>query len=253
MVENVQKQMQVGSWILVGVLALSAIWLTQSIDQMRRSGNVSDVITVTGTGRVTAAPDIAVADLAITVERATAAAAQDEANKKSQAVVDYLTGAGIPEKDIRTSNYNIYPQYDYTDGRSRIRGYQVTQTLEVKIRDLDKANTVLDGVVDAGVNQVNNFRFDIDDPEELKAEARAKAIADANEKAHQLKSQLGVRLGRIVSFSEDTGGYPPPYFLRSEAGGFGGDAMSVKAMPAPAVPTGENEVVVNVSITYQIR
>ncbi len=253
MVENVQKQMQVGSWVLVGVLALSAIWLTQSIDQMRRSGNVSDVISVTGTGKVTAKPDIAVADLAITVEKPTAAAAQDEANTKSQAVVDYLKDAGIPEKDIRTSNYNIYPQYDYTDGRSRIRGYQVTQTLEVKIRDLDKANAVLDGVVDAGVNQVNNFRFDIDDPEELKAEARALAIADANQKASQLKQQLGLRLGRIVSFSEDTGGYPQPYFLRSEAGGFGGDAMNVKAMPAPAVPAGENEIVVNVNITYQIR
>lgn len=253
--ERIQKQLQVGSWLMVVVLALAALWLAQSVDQMRRTGNVSDVLTVSGTGRVTATPDIAKADLSIVVERSTAAAAQDEANRKSNAVVNYLKGAGISEEDIRTSSYDIFPQYDYTSGRGVIRGYSVTQTLEVKIRDLDKADTVLDGVVDAGVNQVNNFRFEIDDPEALKAEAREKAIDDAHEKAEELKDQLGVRLGRIVSFSENDSGWSPPIYYRGlEAGGIGGGmGGDVKVMPAPDLPTGQNEVVVTVSITYQIK
>jgi uncharacterized protein len=249
--QALQRQIQVGGWVLIGVFVLSGIWILQSIDQMHRSGKQTDVVTVTGTGKVSAAPDVAVADLAITVERATADEAQKEANQRSNAVVDYLKQAGVDEDDIRTSSYNIFPQYDYIEGRTRIRGYQLTQTLEVKIRDLDKANTILDGVVSAGVNQVNNFRFEIDDPDELKAEARKKAIEDARAKAEQLEDDLGLNLGRVVSFSEDTGGFPPPYFGREAIGiGMGGDT---KAVPAPAIPTGQNEVTVTVSITYQIK
>ncbi|MCC6405426.1 MAG: SIMPL domain-containing protein [Candidatus Yanofskybacteria bacterium] len=248
MIEKFQKQLQIGGWLVVAVLALSAVWLGQSIDQLSRTGNVGDVITVSGTGTVSATPDIAMADLAISVEGSTAASAQTEANRRSKMAVDYLKGVGIKETDIKTSGYSIYPQYDYTDGRTRIRGYQVTQSLAVKIRDMDKANTVLDGVVDAGVNQVNNFRFEIDEPDRLKDEARAKAIADANAKAHGLKSQLGIRLGKIVSFSESGDALPPIIYGR-------GGAMDVKvsSAPAPELPAGENEITVNVTITYQLR
>jgi hypothetical protein len=193
-----------------------------------------------------------VADLAITVERPTADAAQEEANAKSNAVVEYLKKAGVDEDDIRTSGYNIYPQYDYFDGRSRIRGYQVVQSIEVKIRDLDKANGILDGVVTAGVNQVNNFRFEVDEPEALKDEARRLAIEDARMKAEQLEDELGVRLGRVVSFSEDTAGYPIPFYGRADAVGIGGMGGDVKALP-PALPQGQNEIVVNVTVTYQIK
>jgi uncharacterized protein len=252
MIEKFQKQLQVGAWLLVAVFALSSLWLMQSIDQMRHTGNISDTITVSGTGKVTAKPDVAVADLAITVEGPTADAAQTEANQKSQSVVDYLKKAGVEEKDIRTSGYNIYPQYDYVSGRTRIRGYQVTQSLTVKVRDLKKAETILDGVVSAGVNQVNNFRFEIDEPEKLQVEARAKAIADANDKANELKKQLGIRLGRLVSFNESGNGVPVPiYFKGDEAMGMGGGGPVV--MPAPALPQGESEIVVQVSLTYQIK
>jgi hypothetical protein len=251
MIEQYKSQLQVGAWIVVLVLALSAIWLVQSIDQMRQEGNVSDTLMVSGTGKILAKPDIAITDLAINVEAPTAASAQTEANKKSQAVVDFLKGRGIEEEDIRTSSYNIYPQYDYTDGRSIIRGYQVTQSLTVKIREMDKANTVLDGVVDAGVNQVGGLNFTIDDPEQLKADARAKAIADANEKAKELEDQLGVNLGKIVSFSEMQDGYYPVAYMKSDmmAAGRGGGS---EAAPM-ALPAGENEIVVTVNITYQIQ
>jgi uncharacterized protein YggE len=250
MIEKYQKQLQVGGWVLVVVLALGAVWLWQGIDQMRRTGNVGDVISVSGTGTVTATPDIAVADIAISVEGATAKGAQDDANKKSKSVVDYLKKAGIKEADIKTSGYNIYPQYDYTNGLNRIRGYQVTQSLTVKIRDMDKANTVVDGVVGAGANQVNSLRFEVDKPELLKSEARKKAIDDANTKADELRDQLGVRLGKIVSFSE-SGDYTLPFMYGM---GSGGALMKADvAVSAPELPTGENEIVVNVTITYQIR
>lgn len=250
MMEKFERQLQVGGWVLVAVFALSAVWLWQNIDRGRDAGNVSDTFSVNGTGTVSAVPDIAVADIAITVEGATSTAAQDEANTKSNAVVEYLKNTGIKTADIKTSGYNVYPQYDYTDGRTRIRGYQVTQSLTVKIRDLDKANTIIDGVVDAGANQVSSLRFEIDEPEKLKAEAREKAIAEAKEKAEELVDQLGVRLGDIVGFYESENSYPPIMYGR---GGAMDMAVKSEAVPAPDLPAGENEVTVTVTVTYQIR
>jgi len=249
MIETLKKQLQIGGWVLVAVFALSAIWLAQSIDQMRRAGNVSDTLVVSGEGKVTATPDVAVTDLTISVEAPTAAAAQTLANTKSNAVVAFLKSKGIDDKDIKTSGYNIYPQYDYVNGRSILRSYQVTQSFTVKIRDVEHANQALDGVVDAGVNQVGGISFQIDDPERLQDQARQKAIADAKSKAKILEDQLGVDLGHIVSFSESQNGFmPQPYYLK-DAGGIGGGG----AVSAPSLPTGENEIVVDVSITYQIR
>lgn len=248
-IEKFEKQLQVGGWLLIAVLALSVAWLGQSISRTSESGNVSDVIAVTGTGTVMAAPDIAVADIAISVENSTAKAAQDKANVKSKSVVEYLKKAGIKDADIKTSSYSIYPQYDYTNGTNRIRGYQVTQSLTVKIRDIDQANDILDGVVAAGANQVNSLSFQIDKPDELKADARKKAIADANEKAEELEDELGIDLGRIVSFNESTNDYYPLRYAKDSAMGMGGGG----AVPAPELPAGENEITVNVSITYQIK
>lgn len=251
MIEKFQKQLQVGGWLLIAVLTLSVAWLAQNINRASETGNVSDTITVSGTGTVTAPPDIAVANIGISVEGTTAKAAQNDASKKSVAVVDYLKKAGIKEADIKTSGYNIYPQYNYTDGSSRIRGYQVTQSLTVKIRDMDKANTILDGVVAAGANQVNGLSFQIDEPDKLKADARKKAIADANVKANELKKELGVHLGHIVSFSESGDYIPPIRYDTKEMMGMGGGISS--SIPAPDLPAGENEITINVSITYQIK
>lgn len=249
MLEKFQKQLQVGGWVLVVVIALTGVWLWQNIDRVGRSGNVSDTFYVNGTGTVSAAPDIAVADIAISVEGPSSKLAQDEANKKSKTVVEYLKNTGIASADIKTSAYNIYPIYDYSNGANRIRAYQVTQSLTIKIRDLDKTNTIIDGVVDAGANNVNGVRFEIDEPEKLQAEARAKAIANAKEKAEQLAKQLGVRLGDIVSFNESGNTYPPMMY------GMGGSSVMMKdtAMTAPELPAGQNEIKVDVTITYQIH
>jgi uncharacterized protein YggE len=253
MKEKFERQLQVGGWVLIALFVLGGYWLWQNIDQLRHAGNSSDVITVSGTGKMTAKPDVAVANLAISVEGTTAKGAQDDANVKSKAVVDYLKTKDIDAKDIRTSGYNISPLYDYTNGKSRIRGYQVTQTLEVKIRNLDKANDILDGVVAAGVNEVNNLRFTIDDPDKLKSQAREKAIADAHAKAEELRRQLGVDLGRIVTFSEYSDSSPIMYGRGMDSAKMMSGAGIAPTAAVPELPAGENEIVINVSITYQIK
>jgi hypothetical protein len=243
----------VGVWALV-VLSLFLLALTQKSLNTATSTNV---VSFSGEGKVVAKPDIAVSILTIVTEAKTSKVAQDENSVKSKATVDFLKAQGIADKDMKVTGYNIYPQYSYPrpySGSSvtvpRISGYQVNETIQVKIRDLEKASTILDGVVATGVNSISDLSFQIDEPEKLKEEARAKAIADAKAKASILQKQLGIRLGRIISFNEG-GGYP--MYMRAEvmskdAGyGMGGDG------PVPSLPAGENEINVNVTITYQIK
>lgn len=230
------------------VIVVLGIFLLVGIDQKISTVATANTVSFSGEGKILAKPDIAVVSFAIVTEATDSREAQDENSVKSKKVVDFLKKEGIDEKDIRTVGYNIYPQYKYPQyDKPEIRGYQVNQAIEAKIRDLSDVSKILDGVVEAGVNQVNNLSFTIDNPEKLKAEARAKAITDAKKKASELKGQIGLKLGKIVNFSENIGGLPPgPLYYAREAGGggYGG---------GPSVPAGENEIVINVTITYQIK
>ncbi len=221
-----------------------------SINQKLNTAMTANTVSFSGEGKVLAKPDVAVIDFSIVTEAATSKTAQDANSEKSNKVTDFLKKQKIEDKDIKTISYNIYPQYEYPryGGVPRIKGYQVSQTIEVKIRDLENVSSVLDGVVTAGANQVGNLNFKIDDPERLRAEARAKAIADAKKKAGELKDQVGIKLGKIVNFSEGVVGYPVPMYeseMLGKGGGIGGGG--------PSVPSGENEITVDVMITYQIK
>ena len=130
-----------------------------------------------------------------------------------------------------------------------LRGFQVSQTLNVKVRDTKKAGDLLSGVGSLGASSVSGLSFTIDDEDALQAEAREKAIEKARGKAEQLAGQLGVSLVRVVGFSEDGGGYPMPMYARAEMAF--GDFES--KMAAPEIPAGENKIVSNVSVTYEIR
>ena len=125
----------------------------------------------------------------------------------------------------------------------------MNQTITVKVRDLTKTDDVLTAVVAAGANQVNSFEYTIENPEQLQEQARQSAITDAKQRASVLEGQLGISLGRIVNFSENNNGYTPrPVMMDStKAMGMGGSAVT------PSLPTGENEIAVDVSITYQIK
>lgn len=242
---NLQKT--VIAWLGAAVLFMLFVFLSASTTQKINTAPATNTVSFGGQGKVLAKPDVAIVDFSIVTESEDSKTAQDQNSAKSKTVIDFLKKQNIDDKDIKTSSYNIFPQYRYPQfDKPEIRGYQVNQMMEVKIRDLDKVSAVLDGVVSAGVNQVNNLRLTIDDPDKLKKEARAKAITDAKNKAANLRKQLGVSLGKIVNFSENVAGSPiPVFFDRAAGGGLGGGG--------PSVPAGENEVVVDITITYQIK
>ncbi|MBI2004595.1 SIMPL domain-containing protein [Patescibacteria group bacterium] len=221
----------------------------------------TNTIYISGHGEVLAVPDIATFTFSVVSEKTTVAEAQADATKKINAIESYLEGAGIDKKDIQTSDYSIYPQYEYqqivcvaypcTPGKQVLKGYEVRQTTTIKVRDTAKAGELLAGVGGKGATEVSGLTFTFDDPDNVQAQARDKAIADAKQKAQALAKELGVRLVRVVSFNENSYG-GPIYYAKGMEMGIGGSAA---AMPvaAPEISTGQNKVTSDVSITYEIR
>lgn len=206
-----------------------------------------NMITVSGMGKATGIPDIATVDLGVQIERATVGAAQDENTRVMNAIHAALDEFGIDRKDVKTSEYSIYPRYDYVDGKSMLAGYTVTQRASVKIRDLAKVGDVLRAAGEAGANQVGSISFSIDEPEALENEARVEAFDEAKRKAQAMAEAAGVELVRVTSFSESTGGgYPVPMYAADRAMGLGGGG-------SPTVEAGSSDVIVNVSMTYEIK
>ena len=165
---------------------------------------------------------------------------------------------GVEDKDITTSDFNAYPKYEYKrvlcaldvpcPSGQQLVGYDVTETITVKVRKVDNAGKVIDAVTTAGVTNVSGLDFTVDNPDDLQRQAREKAIAKAKTKAENLASDLDVVLVRIVSFSENGGGYPGPVYMKANMATGMGSAES-----APTLPTGQNKITSNVSITYEIR
>lgn len=259
--ERLRKAVLVTVVLLSVFLGLKSLGELQGMRYIGAGLQPTNTITVSGYGEAFGAPDIATFDFTVSVEKSTVAAAQTEATARINAITEYLKAQGIAEKDIRTSDYSIYPQYNYTNavcssggycppGNQVLRGYQVRQTTTIKIRDTQKAGDLLTGVGQKGTTEVSGLSFTFDDPNKLRDEARGKAIADAKQKADELAKELGVRIVRVVSFNENSGGYPVPYY-RDMAYGLGGTAES-KAV-APQISIGENKVQSTVSVTYEIR
>lgn len=243
-------------WILINAVLVVAVFtgLVLSASIIRQSNAVvpSRVITVTADGTAHIAPDIATLVFSVLSQGATAEGVQKSNTDKINLAIDYLKKQGVVAKDIQTSNYQLYPRYKYNTNTSEqtIIGYELTQTVTVKVRDLAKAGEIVGGLATAGVNQISSFNYSIEDPEAPRNEARAEAFKLAFEKAKAMADQVGVRIARVVTFSESTGGgYPMPYYYERAMVAGAKDA----SMNAPTFEPGQEEVTVNVSVTYEIR
>lgn len=202
-----------------------------------------NTISVNGEGRVYTKPDIALINLSVVTEGASVKIVQNKNTEKMNKVIKFLKDFGVAEKDIKTINYQLYPRYSYEDRKiPQIIGYEISQTLEIKIRDLDKIGEILEGSTGVGINQISSLQFKVDDDEKIKEEARTLAIEDAKAKAKKLASQLGIRLIKISGYSEGTGFDYPAY--REFGIGGGGET--------PRIEVGENEIIVNVILIYEI-
>lgn len=217
----------------------------------KAGANDSDVISVTGIGEVYVTPDIGLVDMSVLAKNNDVSVATSESSKKMNAIIEYLKGNGVEEKDIKTTSFNIYPVYAWEEktGRRNLDGYEVSQTVEVKIRDLSKVGDIISNATELGANNVSSLSFTVDDDEKVKEDAKELAIKDAREKAKNLEKSLGVRLVKIVNFSEGT---YPTYSYDSHYKTAAGGAEMLSSV-APTIQTGQNKITSTVTITYSVR
>jgi len=211
--------------------------------------NAVSMMSFSGEGKIVSKPDIAKVQMGLMVEKKNIADAQKESNETMNKFLEKVKTLGIESKDIKTMNYNIYPQYDWTKERQVLRGYQITQNVELKIRNLEKIGDVLALAGEFNLNQVGSLQFDIDNKEKLIESAREEAIQKAKANAEKTAKALGIGLGKIVSFSE--GMYNQPeiynaYPMRAMKG------MDI-AESSPEIESGSAEIKMNVNITYEVR
>jgi len=254
--------------LVLGVLLLAVLALASytylTVKQAKYADNMygPTTISVTGKGEVIQTPDVAKFSFSVQAEADSPETAQKESADAINTIVAYLKESGVAEADIKTTGYNLWPRhkerpvpvptlmevmppdYDYGSG---IIGYTVEQTVEVKVRDTDKTGALIAGVTDQGATNMSGLQFTLDDDSSAKAEARAKAVADAKQKAQQLADTLGVRLVRLQGFWEEEGGGYPMY-----DDGYGGGMME-KGAVSPELPPGENTITSVVNLTYEIR
>lgn len=252
-----------GANVLLVVLSLFIIMLfVNEVKASKYIGHGSGqaaTITVTGIGDVTAVSDIASLSFTVEKDASTTKEAQNLLNESLTKTLEYLKGQNIEDKDIKSeyggvnpkySNNQIYcVRYPCPQPDQKITGYTASQSITVKVRAVDSANDIRTGLATLGITNISGPTFSIDDQDALNAAARSKAIEDAQSKAKALAKDLHVRLGDIVSFSENGSGAYPMMYAKSSMD----MAVGSAAAPAPELPKGENKITSTVNIVYEIR
>jgi len=239
------------SMLFIIVLGIAVgLWAWNLAKQHYYIGKNLDIqrtISITGEGKVTAIPDIAIVSLGLMTEKKSVSDAQTENSKTINTLIEKIKGLDIAKEDIQTTNYSIYPAYDWINGQQILRGYSVSQNIQVKIRQTDQVDDVLKIAGDLNLNQIGGLSFTIDNPETYKQEARIKALENAKEKADALAQVMNVKLGKVVSFSEGGGNVPQPYLDYTKAYGIGGGGEV-----APAVEAGSQDIIITATVTYEL-
>lgn len=208
------------------------------------SDGAGNTIAVTGYGDASAEPDMATIQFGVSIKGDTVSQAVGESNRTIDAVIQALTDLGIPENDIQTTGFNLWPetQWDPVTGQPT-EGviYHVDNTVNAKIRPVDLAPDAIEAALNAGANNVYGLTFGIEDPTPLQTQARSEALTDARVRAQQIATEIGVELGQELVVSEVSGVTPFPAYAEFGMGGGGG---------APPVMPGESTVSVQLNVVY---
>lgn len=232
------------------LITLSSIAITPAIAQVApASAALPDgtILDVSATGKTTRTPDLATVSAGVVTQAPTAAAAMSENAQRMAAVLAALKAAGIASRDIQTASVSLQPQYRYQDNKPPvITGYQASNTVTVKFRDLTKAGPILDVLVAQGANQISGPNLSLAEPDAALDEARTDAIKRARARAELYAKAAGLSVVRILVISETGDLAPPPMPVAYARAGF------AKAEPTPIAP-GESDVTVTVSVRFLLK
>ena len=258
--EKQQKQLINTGMAFLVILSLGVLsWGYYNYHQAQDIINQGEhTISFTAEGKVLAKPDIAKITFYVINQGEKAEVVQKENNERMQEAVAFVKDQGVDEDDIRTVQYNLSPQYDYTWCKKpgdkpypscppKIIGYKLDQGVQVKIRDFDKIDAIVGGLSEKGVNQISNVSFVIDDTEDYKNEARILALDKVEKRAKLLAQKSSIKLGKIIDISEGQGTYPVYRGVKMEA-----MPDSAEDVAAPIEP-GTQEITVTLTVTYKLR
>ncbi len=241
-------------WLLLDLFLILSLFLGISVfralDRYGASLPIVRTITVSADANSIVVPDVAKVSLSVVAEGSDPAKLQDDNTRKMVSVIDFVKSQAIDPKDIKTAAYNLSPNYEYDEKKRKsfISGYTSTQSLVITIRDFGKISVILGKLPSLGVNQIQNVSFEVEDSDKFTKDAREEAFKKAFAKANSMARQNGVRLGRVVNFSENSPNYYPKFF-GAEALRLGG----VVDFSVPQLEPGSEEINVNVSVTYELK
>ncbi len=216
----------------------------------------TNTISVTGHGETYVVPDIAEVTFSVEKTATTVAQAQAQVTTTTNGVLDALASLGISKDDMQTTSYNVDPKYDYPrtvctnygcpSSNGVLTGYTVSDSVQIKIHNLDNAGAVLAKLGTTGVTNLSGLNFSVENQDKPKADARTEAINKAKDQANTLAKELGVSLVRITNFSENAN-YPIYYAKAAAMDSAGGVAAT------PNIPAGQDKITSDVTITYEIK
>ena len=232
-------------------LALAAVGMAAACGGGAEQDGAGAGVAVSGVGRVSAAPDVAVVQLGADATAESVAEARGRSAEAMTAIRASLAGNGVEDRDVRTQSFDIYPRFEYPGGEQRLVGFEVSNRVSVRIRDLARVSAILDEAITAGGDaiRVSGVSFEVDDPAPLAEEARRLAVEDARAKARQLADLAGVGLGEARTIAESGGASPPPQPAFAEAR----VAAAPDAAASTPVAPGEGEIAVSVYVVYAIE
>ncbi|MFH1906423.1 MAG: SIMPL domain-containing protein [Chloroflexota bacterium] len=232
-------------FLLSGLILASVLTACGATSSMTEPRPPQRVMTVTGAGQVTLTPDIAYVYIGVRTEDENVGRAVPDNNRKAQAVMDALERAGVATKDIRTTNFNVWPsdQYDEKGGKTGTI-YVVENTVYVTVRDLTKLGELLETAIQSGANNINGVQFDVAERTEAIAKARIAAVEDARKQAEEIASAAGVQLGAVQTIS---------YYDAAPMAYDYGKGGGVRVEAAVPVSPGQMQITTTVTIVYELK
>ena len=235
-----------------GVGAVESAGFTAFAAPQFANGTQANGVWVGGSGIVVVVPDLAVLSLGVEARATTVAQARSDAAIAMTAIMDVLTGSGIEEKDIRTQFFNIQPEYTWNDveRKQELTGYRVTNSITVKVRDMESVGTLIDQVSEAGgdLTRINNISFTAENPAQYAAQARQAAVEDAMAKAQQFAGLTGVTLGKLLYIAETGGNIP----VARQAFDTGISMEAAAFAPPTPISQGEMNITISVQAVFEI-
>lgn len=202
------------------------------------------MINVSGEGKIQIAPDQASISISIETKGNNAVDVKKENDTKMDAVLKYIKSMNLPKEDYQTQQVSLQPNYDY---EKKKHNYMATQTLEILMKDLSKYDVLMEGLVNAGVNRIDNVQFKSSKLSQIQSDCRKLAIKNAQSKAEDFVLVLGQKVGNALTITDNSQGYSPQpimYAMKSMA------MDSIGGAPQETLAAGNIEIIVNVSVSF---